>query len=116
MTVQDVMELTGAKLLNPGADTSRPVRFGYACDLLSWVMTRAAKETVWITVMTHMNVVAVATLLDIACVLIPEDIQVEENTLAKAAEEEIPVLSSGKTAFELAGLLYGAGVTRPVKD
>ena len=62
-----------------------------------------------------MNVIAVATLLDMACVIIPENIEVKPETLDKAAEEEIPVLSTGKTAFEIAGLMHEKGLGDPVK-
>ena len=50
-----------------------------------------------------------------ACVILPENIAIEQATLDKATEEEIPVLGSGKTSYELAGLLYAQGVPNPVK-
>ena len=115
MTVAELKELLGAKVLNEGVDLGRQVESGYVCDLLSWVMAKGAPGTAWVTVMNHMNVIAVATLLDMACVIIPENIEVKLETLDKAAEEEIPVLSTGKTAFEIAGLMYSKGLGDPVK-
>ena len=112
MTVAELKELLGAKVLNEGVDLSRQVESAYVCDLLSWVMAKGAPGTAWVTVMNHMNVIAVATLLDMACVIIPENIEVKPD---KAAEEEIPVLSTGKTAFEIAGLMYSKGLGDPVK-
>ena len=53
----------------------------YTCDLLSRVMSMSEKDCIWITVLTHLNVVAVAQLADISCVLIPEDIPVPESTV-----------------------------------
>lgn len=113
--VSELKEALGAKVLNEGVDLSGEVRSAYVCDLLSWVMAKAAPATAWITVMNHMNVIAVATLLDMACVVIPENIPIERETLDKAAEEGIPVLSSEKTAYEIAGILYKLGLSNPVR-
>lgn len=115
MTVNDIMLATKAKLLTPNVKTDGEIKFGYCCDLLSWVMTRACKGTVWVTVMTHLNVIAVAALLEIGCVLIPESISVEASVLERAEQEGIPVLSSEMTTFELAGILYTQGLSRPEK-
>ena len=115
MIVAELVEKLGAKVLNEGVDLSNEVKSAYVCDLLSWVMAKGAPGTAWVTVMNHMNVIAVATLLDMACVIIPENIEVDEKTLAKAADEDVPVLSTDKTAYQIAGLLYGCGLGDPVK-
>lgn len=60
---------------------------GYTCDLLSWVMAHGKQGMAWITVQTHMNVIAVASLMEMAAVIIPEGIQMEEPSLEKAREE-----------------------------
>lgn len=115
MTVAEIKEALGAQVMNGEVDLTGEVSSAYVCDLLSWVMAKGAKGTAWVTVMNHLNVIAVATLLDMACVIIPEGIKMEEATLQKAEEEGVPVLSCGKTSFEIAGLLYGLGLKNPVK-
>ena len=110
MTIQDLVNATGAKVLTPNVDLSREVLSGYSCDLLSWVMAHGAAGMAWLTVQTHMNVIAVATLHDMACVLIPEGAAVPEEVSAKADEEGIAMLSSEKSAYELGGLMYTAGL------
>ena len=112
MDIQGLINLTGARLLTPNADTTREVKCGYSCDLLSWVMAHGKPGMAWVTVQTHMNVVAVATLMEMALVLVPESIAVPQEVLERAESEGVAVLSSEKTAFELCGLLYGAGITR----
>lgn len=77
----------------------------YICDLLSWVLSHAEKNSAWITVHTHINIVAVATLRSIGCIIIPEDIKAEEATVKKANEEKIPILSTSLTGYEAACLL-----------
>ena len=104
MKVSELIALSGAKALT-GEFEDREIACGYTCDLLSHVMGKGQADMAWITVQTHMNVIAVASLLDFACVIIPENLPVEAPIIAKAQEEGIIVLSSGKTAYELAALL-----------
>lgn len=73
----------------------------YICDLLSWVMSHAKKGDAWITVITNVNVPAVALLAEVACVIIPEDIQVEELTLRKAKENGIIIIGTQYSAFDI---------------
>ena len=110
MTIQAFLDVTGATLLTESVDTATEITCGYSCDLLSWVMSHGASGMAWITVQTHMNVIAVATLMDMACVIVPENIKVETDIIEKAASEEIALISSAKTAYELCGLMYTAGV------
>ena len=110
MTVAELMKLTGARDMTPDAPKDAEVTCGYTCDLLSWVMAHGKPGMAWITVQTHMNVIAVASLMEMAAVIIPEDIEMEEPSLAKAREEGICVLQSGKTAFELCAMMAEAGI------
>ena len=73
-------------------------------------MGRGQADMAWITVQAHMNVIAVAALLDFACVIIPESLPVEAPIIAKAKDEDIILLSSDRTAFELVMLLAENGV------
>ena len=110
MTVQELIELTGAKDMTPDAPKDTKVTCGYSCDLLSWVMAHGKAGMAWITVQTHMNVIAVASLMEMAAVIIPEDIEMEEATLAKARDEDICVLQSSLTAYELCARMAQAGL------
>ncbi len=110
MTVQELSELLGAKTVTNETPLDREVIAAYTGDLLSWVMTHAARDSVWITVQTHMNVIAVASLLDFSCVIIPEGIAVPEAIAQKADEEGITLLTSEKTSFEISGMLFAKGI------
>ena len=78
MTLKDLMDKTGMRLLTKEAPLQREVTTGYSCDLLSWVLAHGQAGMAWITVQTHLNVIAVAMLMDMACVIIPEGIVLEE--------------------------------------
>ncbi|ACL75790.1 DRTGG domain-containing protein [Ruminiclostridium cellulolyticum] len=73
----------------------------YICDLLSWVISHARKGDAWITVLTNVNVPAVALLTQVGCVIIPENIEVEELTLRKAKENGILMIGTQYNAFEI---------------
>lgn len=105
MKVSELAQKLDLKLLAGKGGIEQEAKGCYICDLLSYVMSRATKGEVWITVQTNINVVAVAVLTEVACVIIPENIEVEEITLKKAEVEDVPIFSSRKTAYELACLL-----------
>ncbi len=58
----------------------------------------------------HLNVIAVASLGDMACIILPENITMEEPVLAKAREEGLTVLTTAKTAYEICGLMHAGGI------
>lgn len=109
-TVRTLAEKLGLKQLTDVTDLERDVSDGYVCDLLSWVMARGEDGMAWITVQTHLNVVAVACLHEFACVIIPEDIEVPAGTVEKANEEAMPIFSSPRTAYELCCDMAALGV------
>ena len=109
MKISEFAALSGAKILMEEFE-DREIVCGYTCDLLSHVMGRGQADMAWITVQTHMNVIAVAALLDFACVIVPENLPVDKAIVDKAAEEGIVMLASEKTAYELVVLLAENGV------
>ncbi len=74
----------------------------YIGDLLSVVMSNAKENRIWITIQTHLNIVAVAGLIDISAILVVENMDVDEDTVEKANELGIPILTTDKSAYEVA--------------
>lgn len=112
MTLEQLTSLiAGTPLTSPGE--TREIACGYVCDLLSWVMARGEAGMAWVTVQTHLNVIAVASLHEMACVVLPDDIRMEEAVLTKAREEGIAVITSPLSAFEICGRLAAAGLKAP---
>jgi predicted transcriptional regulator len=91
-------------------DGEREIEGAYVGDLLSWVMGRAQSGNVWITIMSNINIVAVASLADVACIILAEGVTLDETVAKTAAEKEINVFSSTKTAYELASMLTKLGI------
>ena len=114
MKIKELIPLIGAVCETPEADLEKEVLCGYSCDLLSWVMANGQEGMAWVTVQIHMNEIAVAALHDMACVIMPEDIAMEKESLDKAAAEGICVLRSPLSGYEICGRMHAAGV--PDKD
>lgn len=100
--LKTALSLTSFCLPNPDA----PVTGGYVGDLLSWVMGRAQAGDCWITIMSNLNVAAVALMADAACVLLSEDVKPDAPLLEKAQAQGINLLGSEKSTFELAASIH----------
>ena len=105
MTVQDLatqLNLTPVHL----EDGSRQVTGGGYCgDLLSWVMGKAPADGVWLTIMSNVNVAAVAALTDVACVILTESVTPDEPLLRKAQLQGINLLGSSLSTYQCAAAL-----------
>lgn len=110
MNVKALLPLIEAENLTPGADLEKEVLCGYTCDLLSWVMKNGQEGMAWVTVQTHMNVIAVAVLAEMACVILPESIDMEKDVLKKAEEEGLCVMKTALSSYEICGRMHSAGV------
>jgi len=88
----------------------RTVTGGYVSDLLSDVLAHADEGNVWVTLHIHENIVAVASHKDLSGIVLVQGRQPEQRTVAKAEQENIPILVTDLSAFELVGRLYKAGV------
>lgn len=98
-----VKQLTESLKLNEFviSDPDREITGGYAGDLLSWVMGRASEGDAWVTIMTNINVIAVASLADTACVILAEGVTPDEEMQNVASAKCINLLGSEESTFTL---------------
>ena len=82
MKISDIMDECKLKLIT--GSTDREIKGYYACDLLSWAISHANEGDLWVTVMNNINILAVASLVDVACIVIPEDIEIPDSLKEKA--------------------------------
>lgn len=88
----------------------RDITGGIVSDLLSNVMGRAKSGAVWVTMQAHQNIIAVASLADLAAVIVAGGVRIEEETLAKAQQEKILLFATPLSAYEVVGKLYQLGI------
>lgn len=84
----------------------------YCGDLLSNVMAYAKAGDIWLTIQTHQNIIAVAVLLNLHCIILAEGNLPQADTLLKAEAEGVTILSSPETTYQIAGRLYLMGLGR----
>lgn len=107
MTVSEIAEKLELEIL-VAADPNRVVSGGYCGDLLSWVMGRATAGDAWITVMGNLNAVAVGVLADVSCVILADSSALDDDARARAEQQELCIMRSGKNQYELCCLLKSA--------
>lgn len=110
MNVEALCKKIGAELICGGENIENELSGCYIGDLLSLAMSRVQKGNVWITIQTNINIAAVASLTEAGCILLCDGCRPDENTAERANREGIPILSSEKSAYELACELFGAGI------
>lgn len=104
MKVNELVKRLGLSVLSEG-DPERECEGCYCGDLLSWVMSRAKENDIWLTVMGNVNAVAVAVLTDCACIVLTENAALDEDAKMRAAQQGVTILQSEKNAYELAVLI-----------
>jgi predicted transcriptional regulator len=106
MKVSDLVEHLNLKVVSGEKGLDREVCGAYVSDLLSDVMGHAQENQVWVTLQVHQNVMAIASLKDLAAVIIVKGFQPNENTIRHSNEEQIPILSTEDATFDVSGKLY----------
>ena len=110
VTVKEIVDALGLKVLAGEENLLEPVQGGYASDLLSCVMAEAKTGYIWVTMQGHPNVVAVASLLDLAAVVVSENSPVEGVTIQRAGEKGIPLLATEHDTFTTVARLAELGI------
>ena len=96
MTIKEMADACGWKLLAGEEGTDAKVDGCYIGDLLSWVMARALSGNVWLTVMGNINAVAVAG------VVLAEDAALDEAARTRAEMQGMPIYSCPENLYETA--------------
>ncbi len=106
MNVHDLAAACRFTYLNGESLQGNAVGGAYCCDLLSWVIGRAGDGDALVTVMSNPNVIAVAVMADLPCVILSEGVRLDDKALEKAKENDVIVLSSLKTTYETAIMIH----------
>ncbi len=106
MTLKRIIEELNLKIVGGENGLNNKVTGCYVSDLLSDVMGFADEGEIWITLQTHINVMAIASLKDLAAIILVKGFEPEADTLQKSNEENIPILITEDNTFDVAGKLY----------
>lgn len=106
MKVKDLVEKLNLKVLAGANGLDREIDGCYISDLLSDVMGNAQEGNIWITLQTHKNVMAVASLKEIACIILVKNLTANEDTVNQSNEEGLPLLQTSLPTYGIAGKVY----------
>ena len=109
MNLNELLADSQFELLS-GTTTDKEISNIKTCDLLSWVMARGSEGTAWVTVQNHSNIVAVASLLEFSCIIIPENISVEKDVLDKAHDEDVAIVTTALDSYDVFKYFYEKGL------
>ena len=110
MKLKEIVEKLDLEVKNGSDQLDNEVTGGYVSDLLSDVLANADEGDLWITLQIHPNIIAIASMKGLAGIVMINGREPQEDTLAKAAEENVAVMISSISAFEFSGKLYAMGL------
>lgn len=106
MKIIDLVNKLGLEILSGEDGLNRTVLGGYTSDLLSDVIANAQENNIWITLQTHKNIMAIASLKDLSAIIIINGNKLEEDTREQSNIENIPILGTNEKAFEISAKIY----------
>ena len=110
MKLKEIVDKLNLEVKNGSDQLDNDVTGGYVSDLLSDVLANAEEDDLWITLQIHPNIIAIASMKGLAGIVMIGGREPQEDTLVKAAEENVAVMLSKMSAFELSGKLYAMGL------
>jgi len=106
MKVVELVRELHLKVFEPGINLDRELSGGYASDLLSDVMGHARPDQVWITLQSHLNVIAVASLKELAAIILVHGQEPSQEVLDRARSEGMTLLGTELDTYRTAALIY----------
>lgn len=106
MKVKELVEKLGLQVFAGHQGLEKEITGGYCADLLSDVMGNSQQGMVWITLQSHKNVIAVASLKEMSAVILVNGVKPNADAAEQADAEGIPILGTSARAFEMAGKLW----------
>jgi hypothetical protein len=110
MKLLEIINSLSLTVMTQGTDLNTEVTGGYASDLISDVIGNAKEGYIWITFQVHVNIVAAASLKNLAGIILVNSRSPQPETLQRASEEHIVIMTSPLPAFEIVGRLYNLGL------
>ena len=110
MNLKEIIAKLNLEMIDSSVSIDKEVSYGYCSDMLSDVMGNAKEHSIWITVQMHQNIIGVAVMKEIAAILLVKSRKPEADTIKKAKLQNVPILSTSYSAFEICGLLYELGL------
>ena len=106
MIISELTKKTNLSIIAGKGGINNEITGGYTSDLLSDVMGNIKDGNVWITLQMHNNVMAIASLRNVSAIILVKNLQPDDEMIAHAEEENIPILGTELETFEISGIIY----------
>ena len=110
MNLKDIITKLNLEVIDSTIELNKEIHYGYCSDMLSDVMGNAKENSIWITLQIHQNIIGVAVMKEISAILMVNNRKPEVDTIKKAKFQNVILLSTHYSAFEISGLLYEMGL------
>jgi serine kinase of HPr protein (carbohydrate metabolism regulator) len=110
VTAQTIAELVQGVFLCGDDAAKREVRYAFAADLMSDVLTLTHDDVLFITGLVAPQTIRTAVVSDISTILFVRNKSIPTSIVEIAKENEITVISSPFTMYRASGTLFRAGL------
>lgn len=110
MLLEQILEVIPLKLVSKAGQEKQPVSAAFVSDILSDVMAKAPRHSIWITNQTHENVIAIAFFKELTAVVFTNGLLPGQESIDKANIKNIALYTVDLNAFDMAGRLYAMGI------
>ena len=110
MTVRDIQEILGARVISGEEWLDKEVHTACGSDMMSDVLAFVKDSAVLLTGLCNAQVIRTAEMMDIVCIVFVRSKKPDENMIELANEREIPLLCTGHRMFSACGMLYEKGL------
>jgi predicted transcriptional regulator len=114
MNVNQVKEIVNGVLLF-APDTPHRYVSAFASDLMSDVLRYYMENSLLITGLCTLQTIRTAEISNISCIIFARGKRVSQDMLQLAKEQNIAIIESGLTMFEISGKLYQNGLNPILK-
>ena len=111
MKLSEIINQLNLSVQTKTVELNVEVSGGYVSDMLSDVMANTNKSNIWITLQIHQNTVAVAVLKELAGIILINGKQPAAETIQKAEQENISIITTELSAFDLICKLCKLGIS-----
>ena len=111
MTVNDVKEILGAKIISGEEWKEKEVHTACGSDMLSDVLAFMKDQSALLTGLCNLQVIRTAEMMDIVCIVFVRGKMPDACMIEMAKEKEIALLTTGHRMFSACGILYEKGLS-----
>lgn len=99
MKLHNLATLLNAQIINCG-NADLDIKGGYAGDFLSFVMGKAPADCAWFTVMSNINVAAVAYMAEVGVIVLCQSVTPDPALTERCSKEGINIIKTDLNVFE----------------